>query len=231
VATRFLGLVLFAAIVAVVGCTGDSTPPKVADGKKEPPASTTDKEDVQAVGGAFAAYRSALLSQDGKAATECVSSITIKLYQEYRDLAVSGDEAAVKKLSMVNRMQVLLLRHRIEAKALKAMDGKAVFGHAVDQNWIGKDGVVRAGLDDIAVNGPRATAKVTVSGKPTTEVFHFVKEGERWTFDLAPTIKRSDQALQQAAQTKGVSENDFILSVITSLSGRKVTDSIWRPLE
>jgi hypothetical protein len=179
----------------------------------------------------FEAYRTSLLNQDGKGAAECVSPDTVKLYQDYRDWAVSGDEATVKNLSMINRMQVLLVRHRIESKALKAMDGIAVFGHAVEQNWIGKNGVVRAGLDDVAVRVPRATAKVTNAGKATAEVFHFVKDGERWTFDLVPTIKASDQALQQAARTKGVTEDEFIFSVITSLSGRKVTDAIWRPLE
>ncbi len=153
------------------------------------------------------------------------------MYQEYRDYAVSGNEETLKNLSMINRMQVLLLRHRIEPDSLKAMDGKSVFSYAVNNQWIGKDAVVRAELRDIASNGARGTAKVTVDGQPTTEVFHFMKENNEWRFDLAPTIKKTDQALQMAVRNQGVSENEFIFSILTSLSGRKVTDDIWQPLQ
>ncbi|MCI0378867.1 MAG: hypothetical protein L0215_14770 [Gemmataceae bacterium] len=192
---------------------------------------TASKLESQAVAKAFEEYRSALLNQDGKAAVACVSSTTLKMYQEYRDLAVSGDEQTIKNLSMINRMQVLLIRHRMDPKLLVPMDGQAVFAHGVDQNWIGKNSVVRAGLQDIAVSGPRATARVTAEGKPTRELFHFVKEGDRWTLDLVPTIKATDQVLQLAARNKGMKENVFLFSVISSLSGRRVTDAIWLPLE
>ena len=132
---------------------------------------------------------------------------------------------------MIDRMQVLLLRHRIEPDSLKAMDGKAVFSHAVNNQWIGKDAVVRAALGDIAASGARGTAEVTINGQPTTEVFHFMKEDSEWKVDLAPTIKKFDQALQLAARNQGVTENEFIFSIITSLSGRKVTEDIWTPLQ
>jgi hypothetical protein len=160
-----------------------------------------------------------------------VSSGTIQVYQEYRDLALAGDEKTIKDLSMVNRMQVLLVRQRVKLDLLKTLDGSGLFGYAVDQNWVGKNGVVRSGIQDVAARDQRATAKVTVDGKVTAEVFHFVKEGGQWKFDLMPTIKKSDQVLQMTAKSRGMEENEFLFSIISSLSGRKVTDEIWKPLE
>jgi len=192
---------------------------------------TTGTSEEKSVAQIWEAYRSAVLKADGKTAVDCVSSNTIELYQEYRDLAVSGDKKSIESQSMVNRMQILLMRHRIDPKLLRAMDGAAVFAHAVDKNWIGKNGVIRAGLEDISVSGSRATAKVTADGKSTGEHFHFVKEAESWKYDLGPTIKGADQALQQLARQKGLSDNEYIFSMISSLSGRKVTEAIWSPVE
>jgi hypothetical protein len=187
--------------------------------------------EASAVKKAFESYRSALLNQDGKAAVEAVSSNTIKMYQEYRDQAMTGDEQSVKGLSIVNRMQVLLMRHRIDPKLLKKMDGNEVFAYAVDQNWIGKNSVVRLTLEDVAVSGPRATAKASADGKQTGERFHFVREEGSWKLDLGPTIQATDQVMQGIARKKGMSENELVFSLITSVSGRQVTEAIWRPLE
>ncbi|MBW3539792.1 MAG: hypothetical protein KY476_05940, partial [Planctomycetes bacterium] len=187
--------------------------------------------DVEEVGNAFEAYQSALTTTDGEKAAESVSSATIQLYQEHSDLSISGDPETVQNLSMINRMQVLLIRHRVAPASLKAMDGREVFAHAVNNEWIGKDSVVRVGIDDVAITGNRATAKVTKGGKRTGETFHFVKEHGRWKLDLTPTFRAADQLFQEAARRRGMSENEFIFSVITSLSGRQVTDEIWQPLE
>lgn len=192
-------------------------------------AKETDVSDE--VQEAFDVYRRALTHADGTVAAEIVSADTIDLYQQYRDLAVFGDEKTVKDLSMVNRMQVLIVRLRVKPETLKAMDGKATFAYAVDNEWIGKDVVVRAGLTDIAVTGNRATGKVTLGGEPTTEIFHFRKENNGWKFDLVPTIKKTDQALQMSAKSRNVSENEFLFSILTSLTGNRVTENVWKPLE
>jgi hypothetical protein len=180
---------------------------------------------------AFSSYRTALLEQKGDEAVNWVAPATIKMYQETRDLALNADEATVKNLPIGARMQVLLMRHRVSLKQLQEFDGKKMFAHAVDQNWIGKEGVQRAGVSDVVVDGTQATGKVTVNGKSSTEKFHFVKENGRWTVDLTPSFSTVDRLFQQAANDQGMTENDFIFAIITKLSGRPVTSAIWQPLE
>jgi hypothetical protein len=180
---------------------------------------------------AFSSYRTALLEQKGDEAVNWVAPATIKMYQETRDLALKADEATVKSLSIGTRLQVLLMRHRVGWKQLKEFDGKQMFAHAVNQNWIGKEAVQRAGVTDVIIHGSQATARVTVDGKSSAELFHFVKADGRWTIDLVPSFATVDQLFRQAASGQGMTENDFLFSIITKLSGRQVTNSIWQPLE
>jgi len=141
-----IGFVLLAA-VATCGLTSCG---------KASPAEAPDVEK------AFAGYRQALIDQKGAAAAELVAPATIAEYQNYRDLALTGDEKTVKGLSITARTNVLMMRHRVGKDLLKTMDGKQVLAYAVDQNWIGKEGVQRAGVTDVDISGSNASAKVTV---------------------------------------------------------------------
>ena len=44
-------------------------------------------------------------------------------------------------------------------------------------------------------------------------------------------IADTDQALKAAAKQKGTTEDEFIFSLIETISGRKVEDSIWTPIQ
>jgi hypothetical protein len=187
--------------------------------------------EAPAVEKTFADYRQAILDKNGDAAADLVAPATIAEYQKYRDLALKGDEQTVKNLPITGRTNVLMMRHRVGKDLLKPMDGKKIVAYAVDQNWIGKEGVQRAGVTDVVVSGSTATAKVTVDGKKSEEMFHFVKHDGKWTIDLLPSFPRADTVFQKLAADSGKSENAFLFDVLTLLSGRPVTDEIWKPLE
>jgi hypothetical protein len=90
--------------------------------------------------------------------------------------------------------------------------------------------MIRARLENVAVSGPRATAKMTDGASNAGPTF-FVKEEDRWRVDLAPMAAAVDQVLQRMARDSGRSEDEFIFSSVGSVSGRRVTDAIWQPLE
>jgi hypothetical protein len=190
-----------------------------------------EETDVSKVRATFEAYRSAIIAKQGAESADLVSSSTLSLYKKHRDLALKGDEPTIRKLPLGERLQVLLMRHRIPLKTLKKLDGKAVFAYAVDQNWIGKKSVQSVGIGDIRISKSKATAAVTVNGETNGESFHFQKENGDWKHDLTPTLKGVDRTLKDAAKKKAVGENDLLFTLITQVSGRKVTDSIWQPLE
>lgn len=186
---------------------------------------SSEKAKVSAV---FERYRNALVRLDGKTAVTCVSSGTIQAYQEYCDLAFKGDKSSINSLSMINRMQVLIIRHRIKPELLETMDGRKVFAYSVDKGWTSK-GTGNLGITGVSVLSARATARMTKNGKETNEIFYFVRENGKWLVDLSTAFMRMDQAFQALARKQDMEENDFIFSIITSVSGQKVTENIWIP--
>jgi hypothetical protein len=188
------------------------------------------RTDSVPVEGCFLKYKTALLEGNGAEAAEQASKGTLAEYQKYRDWAVSGSESEIRSLSTIDKFQVILLRQRIDASVLTKMSGADVFKYAIENGWIGKDSV-RIELKDISVSPPRATARVAQGNKATTEMLHFVQENNIWKIDLLPTLKQTDQVLKETIRQKGVSEEDFIFSVVETLSGRTVTQDIWKQVQ
>jgi len=185
--------------------------------------------EAEAVRETFERYRRALVEEDGEAAAGLVSSNTIEAYQGFRDLALTGSADAVKELSMVDRMQVLLLRHRIEPDALETMNGRGAFAHAVNQAWVGSGGIQRLQIHRVAVRGDEATANVGMGPAPSPELFRFAKEEGQWRFDLMPSLSSAEGALQQMAAARGVEENEFLLGMIGAMSGEPATEALFEP--
>lgn len=179
----------------------------------------------------FEDYKSAILEQKGQVAVGLVTKRTVDEYQNYVDWALSADRKTLESLSFINRFQVLLLKHRIPPDTLKQLDGRSVFAYAVDRDWIGKNGVIRTTLGKVDVANDRATAEVLIGGKAAANRFQFRKEDGTWKFDLIQVIRDTDQTLKAAAKQRGVTEEEFMFSLIETVSGRKVGDSIWNPIQ
>jgi hypothetical protein len=187
-----------------------------------------EKDDVLA---AYNSYKEAILAQKGEEAAGWVSKGTIDAYQEYVDWALEADRKTVEGLSMINRVQVLTMRHRVPAEELRKSTGKSIFAHAVKEDWIGKDGTIRTELaDDIAVAGDRATGSALVGGKAAPLKFHFRKEEGKWRFDLVELMKATSPAFEAAAKQAGMEENELIMKILETVSGKKPEESIWTPV-
>ena len=184
-----------------------------------------DRES-DAVVEAFEKYRAALLEQDGAEAVRHLSSATLAMYDEQQSWAMSSSKDELNDLAPGIRLQVLILRQRIPVEELRAMDGAAVAAYAVDHGWVGKDGTLRMTIGNVALQGKRATAVASDGG-----IVHFVRENGEWKFDLTIVLKGFDQLVQRHARERGMSENEVIFSMVTTLSGRQVNESIWKPLE
>lgn len=186
--------------------------------------------EPEAVAKSFGDYKSAILNQRGEVAVGLVTRRTIDEYQRYVDWALAADRKTMESLSFINRFQVFLLRHRVPADMLQQLDGRSAFVYAVDRDWIGKNGVIRSTLGTVEVANNRATADVLISGEKVPTRFQFTKEAGTWKFDLIQVIRDTDQALKAAARQKGMTEDDFMFSLIETVSGRRVEETIWTPI-
>lgn len=191
---------------------------------------TASAEDAEeAVREAFSAYRSALLAGNGERAAGLLSGSTHDYYDEMRALALYGDADAVKGQSLVNQMQVLLLRLRVAPDQLESSSPGAIIALAVDQGWIGKSSVLELQPGKVLSEGDVAVLHVLVEGRDAGPAFRFQREAGAWHLDLLPTLQASNAALQMAARKQGVPEDEFALVLMESVLGRKIGAEAWVP--
>jgi hypothetical protein len=191
----------------------------------------SDAADKEAVQKAFDAYKTAILAGDGDAAAASVTQATLDEYQKYVDWALRADRATVQSLSLLDKLQVLTLRHRIPPDKWQGMTGEKAFIYAVNNNWIGKSQVEAAELGDIQLYVVRASADAIMNERKTRSRFFFLKEKGEWKFDLARLMQGFDAALKSELKRTRIPADQFILRSIEGISGAKPTDTIWEPIE
>ncbi len=182
------------------------------------------------VRGAFNNYKNSILNQDGSKAVKYVSNSTIEYYGNIMTSALTGTEEEVRNLSTIDKMMVILLRHRMKPKTLSKMTAEKLFVHSVDKGWIGKDSVINSDIGEITENQNSATAVFLNYGKKTPLKYQFVKEEEQWKLDLTAVMPISDQAFKQVIESSNLEEDEYIFKILESISGEKLSEDIWQPM-
>jgi hypothetical protein len=177
----------------------------------------------------FLSYKDAILQQQGEAAVSLVNRATLQYYARMKTLALVGREKEVRLLSPMNKIMVLSLRHRVPVDDLREMTPEEVFKYAVNHGWIGKNNVLDSDIGRVQVFGNDASADYIQSNKPTPLKYRFAKEAGNWRIDLTALMPVADQAMSILIKREGLDEDTFIISLIESVSGKKVSPSIWQP--
>ncbi len=187
-------------------------------------------DDVQDVRDAFDLYKSAVVEQRGDIAAELVTDRTLDECKRIRDWSLTADRAKLEKLSLSCRMFALALRHGLRVDDLRKLDGRGAFAHAVDRDLICKASANKMELGDVKVSNDAATAEVLIDGKKAPMHYVFKLERGIWKIDLAAALTDPNGVLVARSATPGVSETEQVLAVVETVSGRKVTDQIWEPV-
>ena len=187
------------------------------------------EDDAEAVRRVFSAYRAAILAGKGDAAAALLSRSTYAYYDEMRQLALRGDAASVQSQSLVNQMQVLMLRLRVPLGQLESLAPRELIAYAVDQGWIGKQSVLKLQPGKVHAEGDVAVLDVIIDAQEAGPAFSFNRESGAWRLDLVPTTQLGNAALELAARQQGIPESEFMLVLIESVLGRKVGAEAWVP--
>jgi hypothetical protein len=188
------------------------------------------ESETEAVRKTFDDYRAAVLANDGRAAEYLLSKGTVDYYGEMRELALRASSESVQSQTLVDQMQVLLLRIRMDPAQLEAMSGSELLIHSVERGWIGKEGITRAQLGKLSIEESTAVAHAEIGGQDFGPAFYFVKEGGGgWRLDLLPTLKSSNDSLEAAAEQRGISGREFILMLVEATVGYELDAGVWNP--
>jgi hypothetical protein len=183
----------------------------------------------EAVRQVFAAYKRAVLADDGASAARLLSTATIDWYGKTQDLALHGSKEEVDRLGPLEKIQVLAFRQRVPAAELRAMSPRQLVAYSVSRGWIGKTGTQRSELGSVIPSGDSAAAELLLSGKATGQKYYFIREDGQWRMNQLPTLEGSDQRLQMAAAQRGMTVDQFVQLLLESASGKKLTTELWTP--
>ena len=183
----------------------------------------------QGVRQTFAAYKRAIVADDGAAAAALLSKGTVDWYGKVWELTLHGSKEEVERLGTLEKLQVLGFRQRVPADELRAMSPRELFAYAVRRGWVGKANIGGTEIGAITAADDTAVAKALFAGKDSGQQYRFVREGGRWLFDQLPTLEAGGDALTAAAQHRGVPVDAFVEHMVESASGKKVTPDLWQP--
>jgi len=204
--STFLALVLSAAVSAQQGQT----------------------TEARAIETAFSEYKTALLEENGAKAADIVSARTIAFYEGIRTQALTTPREKLSSLDFMSRLMVIRVRHEFTKAQIEQLTGRKLLAFAVDRGWISRSGVATIEqLTDIQVNGSKASA--SIPGGRGFPLFHFVKESGQWKLDLVASFDIGNMAMKEEIKKSGMTEDQFIVRILTMLSNRKVDDSVYSP--
>lgn len=190
--------------------------------------SPTESDEIKS---AYRRYGDAIAHGDGAAASSMVSRDTLQRYQEYRDLALTADEATLGAAPFSTRLQVLLLRQRMDAATLAPLDGAGLFAHFIGHKWLDPAGFADTQLGRVAVDGDRAQAPVQRGDRLIRERMYFLREGGAWKVNLLPNLTTTDRHIEEAAAGKRVSESEYLESLVAEVTKQPVREGLWQPLQ
>lgn len=187
--------------------------------------------DQKSVKQSFNNYKSAILNDKGDEAANFVDSRTIKYYSDILDLVKNADSLQVDALSIMDKLMVLSVRSRTGREDILSFDGKKLFAYAVNSGMVGKNSVADNSVGAITINKDFAKGQLVVKGKAAPLYFHFYREEKQWKIDLTSIFPITTKLFQNMADESGQSTNEYLLSLLEIITGKKPGQEVWQPVK
>ena len=187
--------------------------------------------EKQLVQKAFKNYKNAILTDKGEEAVKYVDSRTIKYYDTILYHVKNADSATVSALSLLDRLMVFSIRHRVSKSDVQSFDGEKLLVYAIQNGMVGKNSVANNSIGDVTIVKNFAKGQFIANGKMAPFFFHFYKENGSWKIDLTSLFAISNMAFKNMIKESGEGENEFLFSLLDKLTGRTPGPEIWQPVQ
>lgn len=191
-------------------------------------AQTNDKTEIKKI---FEQYKSAILNDKAGVALNSIDNRTIDYYKRILSDVKTADSIKITGMSLVDKITVLGIRARATKQEIIEMKGADAFLFSIKNGMVGKNSVVNNSVGEITVNNGFAKGELLVQGKRTPVFFHFYKEREGWKLNLTELFSLGNISLKQMLQESGKQENDYLIEILSMLSGKTLNYKIWQPIE
>jgi hypothetical protein len=200
----------------------DTIPPE----EPPPPGPPLPAAEADAVRAVLRDYVAATQRGDGAAAARLVTRETREYYARMARMAVSAPEVQVRAAPLMERMMILMYRHRVPAAELRRLSADAAFAYTIDHGWVSGNEDADPLLSAAGVFGERDRA---VLRDGNGEDVHFLREDGAWRWDMMPTLVAASTTFAPDPDS-GMTEDEFVMFVLRFSNGRDPSPDIWQPL-
>lgn len=189
------------------------------------------KSEEDLVRKSFDNYKTAILNDKGEEAVKYVDSRTIKYYCDILEHVKTADSTKVERLSILDKLMVLIVRHRTSRQEILSFDGKALLIYAIKNGMVGKNSVANNSIGDVLIDSSFAQGQFVSNGEKAPFFFHFYKEENQWKIDLTSVFPISTITIKKMVEDSGQNENEYLFFLIEMTSGKKPNSEIWNKIE
>ena len=186
------------------------------------------QKTAHAIQETFGQYRQAIADQKPDEIPNLVTQSTLDYFSELLDLALYATPSELEQRGLTDRMQVVVLRHRVPMSTLQSKASVDLLKFCVETGLLGKS-VAAVEIGEIRLNGDEAEAQTVLNGQPLSVVLRFAREDDTWKIDMLSILSAGNEVLRSVAEERGLTEDDLILQMVTRGSGMDVPKDIWQP--
>lgn len=183
-------------------------------------------DSEQEVRDTFAEYSAA---RSGRDPTKAIKFIDPR-YFEHLDYVVkmarSGDRDKIMRMTIPERIDVVMIRNRLTKAEIAALDGRSWLERMYKEGWAIDELVGALDIGKIKVKKPRAYASMEILGIETDVTMEFVKVGDQWVMDLTALEELINKEMKKSLSSLEA-ENHQILEAERMGSGHPVRAVIW----
>ena len=189
------------------------------------------ESDIAGITKCYEDYAIAILNNNAEEAYQSIDSNTKKYYDRILDMAIHLDAKDTKKLSLLNKWMVLLARHGVEKKKLLKMTGADFFKYAITNDWIGSEGDRGQRITNVNIDNNIASSNIVKEGNISPFGYVFYRETDGWKIDLTSIMPFAERELKKQLIKMQMQDDAFIFKMLEGISGKKVTNRVWKPLK
>jgi hypothetical protein len=178
----------------------------------------------------YSLYAKAVSAKDGTAAATRMSTASIDYYDHIRHLALDADRSTLAKQTLIDQLTVLTMRGTLNAALLRTASAKTLIQESVDEGLIGNGSLPIEGLQQVKVDGDKATAELVLTGSTSQYPVAFERESGTWKFDVTTLLKPAESALEQAETQSQLSAPDLVKQVLVTRFGKAKTATLYTPI-
>ncbi len=188
------------------------------------------QHDSTLVKACFNGYKNAILTDKGPEAVSFVDSRTLKYYNDILQKTKTLDSIGVDKLPIMDKLTLLMLRHRATKDEIMQLDGRSLLVFAIERGMVGKNSVQQLSIGEVLIRDNAAEGQVLVGTSPTSLAFNFYKENGTWKLDITSVLTEGNTAMKKIIKDSEKPENEFLLMLIENATDKEPSKDIWKPL-